>query len=203
MLEDNSSLNGTFVNNRRVGKAALKDGDEVLIGKHTILFRDQWQEDKPAAPANPAPEKRAAAVPMLDATVVLDTRKAREMMARAVGGMTPETPVAASAAASGSAPAQERLGVLTVVAGRTDRKEYMLSGKLSVIGKSEMASIRLKGWFAPQVAAVINRRDSKYVIAPQDRKLKLNGAEIAGPRELNPGDMIEVGKVQLTFAFSD
>ena len=35
-LEDNNSLNGTFVNNRRISKAVLKDGDEVLIGKHTV-----------------------------------------------------------------------------------------------------------------------------------------------------------------------
>ena len=40
-LEDNNSLNGTFVNNRRVSKTVLKDGDEVLIGKHTVLFKDE------------------------------------------------------------------------------------------------------------------------------------------------------------------
>ena len=31
VLEDNNSTNGTYVNNRRVSKAALHDGDEILI----------------------------------------------------------------------------------------------------------------------------------------------------------------------------
>src|SRR5512142_384535 len=44
-IEDNNSLNGTFINNRRISKALLKDGDEVLIGKHTIAFKDEWHED--------------------------------------------------------------------------------------------------------------------------------------------------------------
>jgi len=199
VLEDNGSLNGTFVNNRRVTKTALKDGDEVLIGKHTILFTEQWHEEKAATIAKPGKEN-SAAVPMLDATVILDTKKAREMIAHAAAG-----PIATLAPAGAPAPAlaKERLGILTVVDGRTDQREYVLSGKLSVIGKSEMASIKLKGWFAPKVAAVINRRDGKYFLAPQDRKLKLNGAEIAGPRELCAGDTIQVGRVQITFAFSD
>ena len=44
-LEDNNSLNGTFVNNRRISKTVLKDGDEVLIGKHTVLFKDERHEE--------------------------------------------------------------------------------------------------------------------------------------------------------------
>ena len=81
----------------------------------------------------------------------------------------------------------------------------VLSGKLSVIGKSSMASIRLKGWFAPKVAAVINRRDDKYLIAPSERKTRLtvNGALIAGQQELSEGDVVEVAGVKATFTYSD
>src|ERR1700737_843387 len=39
ILEDIESFNGTYLNDRRiVGKVALKDGDVVLIGKHTVEF---------------------------------------------------------------------------------------------------------------------------------------------------------------------
>ena len=38
ILEDCESFNGTYVNNRRIGKLTLKDGDVVLIGKHTLEF---------------------------------------------------------------------------------------------------------------------------------------------------------------------
>src|SRR3954465_5757583 len=45
VLEDNNSLNGTFVNNRRTSKGVLKDGDEGMIGKHILAFKDEWHED--------------------------------------------------------------------------------------------------------------------------------------------------------------
>jgi pSer/pThr/pTyr-binding forkhead associated (FHA) protein len=40
-VRDCDSLNGTVVNGRKVGRARLRDGDEISIGKHRILFRLQ------------------------------------------------------------------------------------------------------------------------------------------------------------------
>jgi pSer/pThr/pTyr-binding forkhead associated (FHA) protein len=37
-IEDQSSLNGTFVNRRRVESAPLADGDELQIGKYRLTF---------------------------------------------------------------------------------------------------------------------------------------------------------------------
>jgi hypothetical protein len=37
-LEDQGSLNGTFVNRERVETAALRDGDELQIGKYRLTF---------------------------------------------------------------------------------------------------------------------------------------------------------------------
>src|ERR1700733_8602164 len=37
VVEDLNSLNGSFLNDIRVERAMLKDGDEILIGKHQIL----------------------------------------------------------------------------------------------------------------------------------------------------------------------
>ncbi len=37
-LEDQGSLNGTFVNRRRVETAPLEDGDEIQIGKYRLTF---------------------------------------------------------------------------------------------------------------------------------------------------------------------
>jgi hypothetical protein len=37
-IEDNGSLNGTYVNRRRVDRARLDDGDEVQIGKYRMTF---------------------------------------------------------------------------------------------------------------------------------------------------------------------
>ena len=38
MIEDLGSLNGTFVNRRRVEAAPLEDGDEIQIGKYRLTF---------------------------------------------------------------------------------------------------------------------------------------------------------------------
>jgi hypothetical protein len=38
VIEDQGSLNGTFVNRRRVESAELFDGDEVQIGKYRLIF---------------------------------------------------------------------------------------------------------------------------------------------------------------------
>ena len=37
-IEDQGSLNGTFVNRRRVDSADLSDGDEIQIGKYRLTF---------------------------------------------------------------------------------------------------------------------------------------------------------------------
>ena len=91
------------------------------------------------------------------------------------------------------------------MSGKTDQKSYLLTGKLTVIGKSDMASIRLKGWFAPKVAGAINHREDKYFIAPADgkQKIKVNGQVIAGQKELQAGDMIIVARVNMTFNYND
>jgi hypothetical protein len=40
-IEDGGSLNGTYVNRRRVEKAKLEDGDEVQIGKYRLTYLEQ------------------------------------------------------------------------------------------------------------------------------------------------------------------
>jgi pSer/pThr/pTyr-binding forkhead associated (FHA) protein len=40
-IADVGSFNGTYVNRRLVDRAELRDGDEVWIGRHRLLFRHQ------------------------------------------------------------------------------------------------------------------------------------------------------------------
>ena len=207
VVEDNESFNGTYINDQRITRQGLRDGDNILIGKHTLNFKAEAH--LAVAPASAAP--MMPTVPSLAATVVLDTKKARELMAQAASakaGMAAPRP--APIAAVAPAPvrptvAEMRVGVLSVMSGKTDQTRYVLNAKLTVIGKSEMASIRLKGWFAPQVAAAITRRDEKYFIASSERKqkVKVNGYPITGQWELQAGDMISVAKVNLTFGYME
>ena len=205
VIEDNNSLNGTYVNRHRVTKAELKDGDEVLIGKHTLGFKDEWHE---GAPAPAGFEKKGPAVPQMQATMVLDTKKAKEMMAMAAAARTgtqaPEVAAQAPAHVEPVAPPKERIGTFTVLDGKTDAKHYLI-GKMCVIGKSDMASIKLKGFFAPNMAALINKREMKYFIAASEAKIKvkINGQEIAGQKELTEGDIVEVAGIKLNFGYQE
>jgi hypothetical protein len=207
VVEDAKSLNGTYVNDRPVNQQVLGDNDIILVGKHTLTFKAEPGE-RVAASGNEGPR---LLVPTLDSTAMLETQKAKELLAHAMAKGQPaaaapapavtgafELPVAAPAAPS------MRRGVLSIVSGKTDQRSYVLTGKLTVIGKSEMASIRLKGWFAPQVAAAISRRDDRYFIAPGGRqKVKVNGQATGGQWELQPGDMITVAKVTMTFNYNE
>src|ERR1700680_2980033 len=38
IVEDLNSLNGSFLNEIRVRRATIKDGDSILVGKHHILI---------------------------------------------------------------------------------------------------------------------------------------------------------------------
>jgi pSer/pThr/pTyr-binding forkhead associated (FHA) protein len=40
-IKDCDSLNGTVLNGKRIGRAKLVEGDEVIIGKHKLVFRKQ------------------------------------------------------------------------------------------------------------------------------------------------------------------
>jgi len=195
VVEDLGSLNGTYVNNKRVGQATLIHGDQVLIGKHVVEFKNEGF----VAPSAPVP-KPGPAAPKLDATVVLDTKQAQEMIAEK------RAPAAASYSVTGApVPGKERIGLLTVIEGGTDQPKYVLTGKMTMIGKSAMATVKLKGLFAPTTAALISKRDNRYFIAPSEKKIKLkvNGEAVTTQRELNTGDTVEVGKFKASFSFQE
>jgi pSer/pThr/pTyr-binding forkhead associated (FHA) protein len=195
VVEDLGSLNGTYVNNKRVGKATLIHGDQVLIGKHVVEFKNEGSLALGASAPKAGPP-----APKLDATVVLDTRQAQEMIAEK------RVPAAAAYSVTGApVPAKERIGLLTVLEGKTDQTKYVLTGKMTMIGKSSMATIQLKGFFAPTTAALISKRDGKYFVAPSEKKIKLkvNGEDVTTQRELIAGDVIEVGKLKASFSFQE
>jgi len=72
ILEDLHSTNGTFVNGRPITRQVLQHGDELLVGKHQLVF------DRTAAGAQPV-----STTPMegLGDTVYLDTKQHRALRA--------------------------------------------------------------------------------------------------------------------------
>jgi FHA domain len=192
VLEDFGSLNGTFVNGQRVKSVSLNPGDSVTIGKHTILVADSAELDGFAVWSPNA--RPAAAAPQINPTIMLDTKERREFVQKLV----------AEGERSQLAPARLRVATLVVLKGKTDQQEYTLTDKLTVIGKSAMATVKLRGWFAPKAAAQINRReDNSHYIGAAGRVPKVNGRPIKRPVKLDSGDLIEVAGIQLEFHYRD
>ena len=183
VVEDLDSLNGTFVNDLRIERATLHDGDSIWIGKHSIKV------DTSADAAIPWDTGRKAAAPKINETMVLDTKVRRDMLQQA----------AAMGERSQFSPGRMKMPTLVVLSGRVNQKEFLLTNKLTVIGKSPMATVRLRGWFKPKMAAQINQRDDGYYLGTGDRVPMVNGTPISGTVRLNDGDLIEVCGVRLNF----
>ncbi len=187
VIEDLSSLNGTFVNDLRVERATLRDGDTIQVGKHTLsvdtthdaaLQVDSWRKTSvPKMDETPGSGHAACAAKCC-------SRRRWRASARSV---LPH--------------ARKHSHTDRVQRGRTDQNEYMLSGKLTVIGRSEMATVRLKNWFAPKAAAQIHKREDGYYLGVGDRIPKVNGQQISHTTRLQDGDIIEIGRVRLHFAY--
>jgi len=202
VLEDLNSLNGTFVNNQKIQRVNLKQADQILIGKHHVVIDMGGAVEAPALP-----DAKKVVAPKVEETMVLDTKKRKEML-QAMGSPAPAVPAPAgphdkTQPVPPAPPPRARVATLIITDGSTDQHEYLLSSKLTVIGKSDMATIKLKGWFKPKVAAQINKRDDGYFIGPADKVPTVNGQAIHGPTKLNEGDLIEVAGVKMNFVFKD
>jgi len=174
-VEDLKSLNGTYLNGRRVNRAEIFNKDVILVGVHTldvVFEKDRFAEMTP-------PQERGRS--MFETVII-----------------TPDQQQKIIQAANKTGP--DVLGGFLVIAGSTDQKDYVLKEKVSVIGKEEGSVIRLKGFFAPKRAALVNRRREGYFILPTGSKtIKVNGEAIDRRYDLKDGDLVEIGGLKLQF----
>lgn len=182
-VEDLKSLNGTFLNGTKVKKEWLNSGDVILVGKHSVMV-DETQDVAVDS------RTRRVYAPKVAETVIYDGKK---------GGFT-----RAPADAISSDADRVRVPSLVVVKGKTNGVEYSLASKLVLIGKSPMATVRLRGWFAPKVAAQISRRqDGYHLTGTSKRQLMINGSVVTSDTRLEDGDLIDVAGVCLRFSYRD
>lgn len=210
VIEDLQSTNGTFINDKRVVSTALKHEDAIIIGQHTLVF--MYPESQAAAPAFDTeativmPPPSAAAVPPPAAAPAPAAPVIAAPPPAAPPAPEPAAPTAAPAAPPATPPAsfppqkQEPAAVLRVIEGKAEQNEYPLTGLLTYIGKSATAAIKIKGMFAPDIAALISKRAGAYLItAVKEDYPKLNNKALNGQMELKDGDIIEVGGIRFFF----
>jgi pSer/pThr/pTyr-binding forkhead associated (FHA) protein len=174
-IEDANSLNGTYINGQKVSKGELHNGDVVLIGVHTldvILEKGRETDAKGFAVRGRS----------MDETVVIAAEDQKKILA----SQDKEKP--------------EILGGFIVIEGSTDKRDYLLKERVTTIGKEDGAGIHLKGFFAPKVAALVNRRKEGYFITPAGGKtLKVNGQKVDHKYDLKDGDIVEAGGIKVQF----
>jgi pSer/pThr/pTyr-binding forkhead associated (FHA) protein len=180
LIEDLDSLNGTFVNGKMIQESPLKNGDEILIGKHVLKFvsTDVTTSSEPGAVLKKG---------VVGETMIIDSKVQQEMLAQ----------ISKDRSVIGSG---EVMGRFTILEGSTDQEEYDLTERMTSIGKESSAKIRLKGFFAPKFAAFVNRSKEGYFISPASGKeLRINGEVVSGKYRLQDGDIIQVAGIKMNF----
>ena len=176
LLTDLQSTNGTYVNDQRITSRKLANGDHILVGKHVLVFVALDQQ-----------ESKGENEPTLNKTMILDTLKQRQLLARQ---KTPATPLRAA----------KKTGVVSFI-DESGLGEIELTKKLIKIGKSETCEIRLSGLLMGTTAATISRRPTGYVITFTGgmTKLKVNGKTVRDSVQLNEFDTVELGSYKFQF----
>ena len=176
ILTDLQSTNGTFVNDKKIVSYRLRHKDKVSIGKHLLFFALSKSEQAKSSEGE------------LDETMVLDTARQKELLAKQ-----------AKKKGIDVTGAKQKLGVVSFIDG-SDQDEIQLTKKLTKIGKAETAEIRLGGLFMATTAATISRRPNGYAItATGGTKVKVNNQVIRESQILNDFDTIEIGSYKFQF----
>lgn len=171
VIIDNESLNGTFVNSARITEEVLSDNDKIIIGKFTLIY-------------HAVPEKNSNPFEA-DGTMVLNTKKQRELLAK-----------------------DERNKAITADSGASvllgengaDFDQFSIDRNVITIGRSALANVKVKGFFLSGIQAKISYEDDGFWLVNLGKKgkTKINGEQIEKYR-LRNDDIIQVGKTVFRF----
>jgi pSer/pThr/pTyr-binding forkhead associated (FHA) protein len=175
-IQDLGSTNGTFISNKKITKHHLKNGDTVVIGKHSLIYLTE------STRASRAPDEFAKTV-IISPSRTVEPKPAAPAPAPERAAITLETkPKEAPAMA-------ERLGAIFVLSGVNSGKRIDLTKKITNLGS------------AGKRAGAITQTNDGFMLTPgADEVPKLNGQPI--PHEgskLKNGDVIEVAGTRLQF----
>lgn len=166
VIIDNESLNGTFVNNRKITEEILGDRDVITIGKYSLEYHIEGQRE----------ESQAG----LDGTMVLNTKKQKELLAS--DKLEKEI-------------VQRMGGSVLLGEENSDFSEYRLDRDVTTIGRAKFVHIHARGFLLSGIQAKIVKESDQSMIVNLGRKgkTKVNGEQV-DKLALKNGDIIQVGK---------
>jgi pSer/pThr/pTyr-binding forkhead associated (FHA) protein len=172
VIIDNESLNGTFVNNRKINEEVLRDDDVIMIGKYSLVYHKE------------ATQKGEKAVE-LDGTMVLNTKKQKEL----IENDKVEREIVARYG-----------GSVLIGEENADFSEFRLDREVTTIGKAKFVHIHVQGFFLSGIQAKIVQENGGFSISNLGRsgKTKVNG-EAINRCVLKNGDIVSVGKTTFKF----
>lgn len=171
LVMDNESLNGTFVNKRKITEDTLKDNDQITIGKFDLVYHRDTPKD--------------AKLTDLDGTMILRTKKQRELLERD----KKEKEIIAQAGCS-----------VLKGEENTNVGQFALDRPVVTFGKSKYVNLKVKGLFVSKIQAKIIKEKDGYFLMNLGRssKTKVNGEEVRR-HQLKNDDLIELGKSVFRF----
>jgi pSer/pThr/pTyr-binding forkhead associated (FHA) protein len=172
VISDNESLNGTFVNNRKITEEVLRDEDIVTIGKYSLIYHNQ--SDAPAGDLSG-----------MDGTMVLNTKKQKKLLEND----RVERQIVAKFG-----------GSVLVGEENAEFAEYRLDREVTTIGRAKFVHVKAKGMFLAGIQAKIVQENNgfTFVNLGKSGKTKING-EPTDRCILKNGDLITVGKTTVKF----
>lgn len=172
VLIDNESLNGTFVNSRKIGEEVLRDEDVIMIGKYSLIYHLESQ----------SPNQEMAS---LDGTMVLNTKKQKQMLEND----RVERKIV-----------EKYGGSVLLGEENAEFSEYKLDREVTTLGKAKFVHVRTKGLFQSGIQAKVCKEPEGYAVINLGKKgkTKVNG-EVADRAWLKNGDLLTVGKSTFKF----
>jgi len=172
VIIDNESLNGTFVNNRKITEEVLRNDDTVTIGKYALVYHTETTggDDDMAG---------------MDGTMVLNTKKQKELLEND----RVERQIVAKYG-----------GSVLVGEENAEFAEYRLDREVTTIGKAKFVHVKAKGFMVSGIQAkVVKENDGYYFVnLGKSGKTRING-EPVDRSVLKNGDLITVGKTTFKF----
>lgn len=193
ILKDQGSLNGVFVNEKKAKDHELREGDKILVGKHTLEF--DFGTGGILIGSHEKEEQEFSGM-----TMCLDTRQFKEML-EAKGPKEPERKEPGVPEEEKPKGSSVRAKIIAESQATGRPTEIVLEKNINIIGKKSDADVTIHGFLCGDVAAIIERRKEQFVIRHCGgfSKTKVNGQAIQKIKLLSDGDEIRIGGNRLVF----
>jgi len=169
---DNESLNGTFVNNRKINEEILRDDDIITIGKYSMTYHTQSSQDTDTGGD-------------FDGTMVLNTKKQKKLLEN--DKMEKQI-------------VEKYGGSVLIGEENAEFSEFKIDRDVVTFGKAKFVHIKAKGFWLSGIQPKISKENNCYVLSNLGKKgkTKVNGEPIS-LYNLKNGDIITVGKSSYKF----